>query len=97
MSHPMFGATFGNTKGFGGNAHHQNKFNDSFDRESTVDFGFNDDIITDLNYGKQSQANNNSKNQKRTVAHLKAVDPRNPPLKSSYSDIVDKDEREAIF
>ena len=50
----QFGATFGNSKGFGKTAN----FNDSFDVESRasgdIDFGFNNDLNDDLGYKKNN-------------------------------------------
>eukprot|EP00347_Sterkiella_histriomuscorum_P012972 403366506 len=56
----QFGATFGNSRGFKGDTHN-NKFNDSFDRDSD-DFGFNNDLSNDLGYGK-NQLNKTHKKQ----------------------------------
>ncbi|CDW89554.1 UNKNOWN [Stylonychia lemnae] len=102
----QMGATFGNTRGFGGmnqNGFNNKKaggdFDESFDRDSVVDFGFNNDLAADFNYGnnafnqtiKKNQVNQQNKKGGK-IGHMNG-----PPIKSSISDIVDKNEREAVF
>ena len=58
----QMGGTFGNARGFNNNNNNNNNkknggggdFDESFDRDSGVDFGFNNDLAADFNYGKNA-------------------------------------------